>query len=156
MKYAHGFCCALLSCGFVIAFPKIQEDMGKIERCQTTAEHPREYLFRCVIHSRALQWRHNELAGVSNNQPHHCLLKRLFGCQSKKISKLCVTGLCEGNSPVTGEFPAQMASNAENVSIWWRHHGLHWDTRHQLISVRCKHATLMGAVIWSPLNQTTC
>ena len=27
-----------------------------------------------------------------------------------------------GNSPVTGEFPAQRASNAENVSIWWRHH----------------------------------
>ena len=22
----------------------------------------------------------------------------------------------------TSEFPAQMASNAENVSIWWRHH----------------------------------
>ena len=22
----------------------------------------------------------------------------------------------------TGEFPAQMASDAENVSIWWRHH----------------------------------
>ena len=29
--------------------------------------------------------------------------------------------ICAGNSPVTGEFPAQMASNAENVSIWWRH-----------------------------------
>ena len=29
--------------------------------------------------------------------------------------------LC-GNSPVTGEFLAQMACNAENVSIWWRHH----------------------------------
>ena len=29
--------------------------------------------------------------------------------------------LC-GNSPGTGEFPAQMASNAETVSIWWRHH----------------------------------
>ena len=27
-----------------------------------------------------------------------------------------------GNSPVTGEFPVQMDSNAENVSIWWRHH----------------------------------
>ena len=40
------------------------------------------------------------------------------------MSKLRVTGLCEGNSPVTGEFPAQMASNAENVSIWWRHHVL--------------------------------
>ena len=34
-----------------------------------------------------------------------------------------VTGLCAGNSPVTGEFPAQMASNVENGSIWWRHHG---------------------------------
>ena len=41
---------------------------------------------------------------------------------SKKTSKLRVTGLCAENSPVTGEFPAQMASNAENVSIWWRHH----------------------------------
>ena len=31
--------------------------------------------------------------------------------------------ICAGNSPVTGEFRAQKASNAENVSIWWRHHG---------------------------------
>ena len=30
--------------------------------------------------------------------------------------------LCEGNSPVTGEFPTRWTSNAENVSIWWRHH----------------------------------
>ena len=29
--------------------------------------------------------------------------------------------LC-GEFTVTGEFPAQRASNAENVSIWWRHH----------------------------------
>ena len=42
--------------------------------------------------------------------------------QRKKTSKLRVTGLCAGNSSVTGEFPAQRASNAENVSIWWRHH----------------------------------
>ena len=26
--------------------------------------------------------------------------------------------------PVTGELPAQMASNADNVCIWWRHHAL--------------------------------
>ena len=69
-----------------------------------------------------LQWRHNELHGVSNHQPHDCLLNRLFRRRSKRTSKLCVTGLCAWNSPVTGEFPAQMASNAENVSIWWRHH----------------------------------
>ena len=42
----------------------------------------------------------------------------------KKKSNPCVTGLCEGNSSVTGEFPAQRVSNAENVSIWWRHHFL--------------------------------
>ena len=54
----------------------------------------------------ALQWRHNGLDSISNHQLPDCLL----------------TGLCDGNSPVTGEFPAQRASNAENVSIWWCHH----------------------------------
>ena len=68
-----------------------------------------------------LQWRHNGRDGVSNHQPRDCLLNRLFGGRSKKASKRRVTGLCVGNSPGTGEFPAQMASNAENVSIWWRH-----------------------------------
>ena len=42
-----------------------------------------------------------------------CLLNRLFRPSSKKTSKLRVTGLCVGNSPVTGEFPTQRASNAE-------------------------------------------
>ena len=51
-----------------------------------------------------------------------CLLQRLFRRRSKKTSKLRVTGVCEGNSPATGEFPAQRASNAEHVSIWLRHH----------------------------------
>ena len=68
------------------------------------------------------QWRHNERDSVLNHQPHHCLLKSLFGRRSKKTSKLRVTGLCAGNSPGTGEFPAQMDSDAENVSIWWHHH----------------------------------
>ena len=67
-----------------------------------------------------LLWRHNGRDGVSNQQPHDCLLNRLFRRRSKKTSKLRVSDLCVGNSPVTGEFPAQMASNAENVSIWWR------------------------------------
>ena len=71
----------------------------------------------------ALQWRHNGPHGVPNHQPYNCLLNRLFMRRSKKTSKLRVTGLCAGNPPVTGEFPAQMASNAKNVSIWWRHHG---------------------------------
>ena len=70
----------------------------------------------------SLQWRHNWPDSVSNHQPQDCLLNRLFRRRSKKASKLRVTGLCVGNSPGTGEFPAQMASNAENISIWWRHH----------------------------------
>ena len=53
----------------------------------------------------SLQWRHNEPGGVSNHQFHYCLLNRLFRHRSKKTSKLRVTGLCEGNSPMTGEFP---------------------------------------------------
>ena len=73
---------------------------AKIERINTVARH-------VLLH---------------NHQPHDCLLNRLSRRRSKKTSKLRVTGLCVGNSPVTGEFPAQMASNTENVSIWWRHH----------------------------------
>ena len=44
-----------------------------------------------------IQWDHNERDGVSNHQPHDCLL-------SEKTSKLRVTGLCAGTSPATGEF----------------------------------------------------
>ena len=72
----------------------------------------------CVFVHNTLLWRHNGRDGVSNNQPHDCLHNCLFRCRSKKTSKLRVTGLCVGNSPMTGEFPIQMASNAENAPIW--------------------------------------
>ena len=69
-----------------------------------------------------LRWRHNGHDDVPNHQTLHCLLNRLDRRTSEKTSKLRVTGLWAGNSPVTGEFPAQMASDTENVSIWWRYH----------------------------------
>ena len=69
----------------------------------------------------SLQWRHNERDGVSNHLHLDCLLAVCSGTD-KKTSKLQVTGLCGGNPPVTGEYSAQRASNAENASIWWRHH----------------------------------
>ena len=47
-----------------------------------------------------------------------------FRLISKKTSKLRVDGLCAGNSPGAGEFRTQMVSNAEIVSVWWRHHDL--------------------------------
>ena len=85
----------------------------------TTGGVPRkQYPEICFVDT--LQWRHNGRDGVSNHHPHHCLLNSLF--RSKITPKHRVTDLCAGNSPVTGEFPAQKASNAENVSIRWRHH----------------------------------
>ena len=54
------------------------------------------------------------------------LLSRLSRCRSKETSKFRITGLCERNPPVTDGFPSQRASNAENASIWWCHHGLPW------------------------------
>ena len=65
-----------------------------------------------------LQWRHNEHDGVSNHQPHNCLLNRLLRLRSKKTPKLRVADLeCVvvvvvggggggGGSMVTGEFLA--------------------------------------------------
>ena len=85
-----------------------------------------------------LRWRHNGRNGISNHQPHGWLLNCLFRHRSKKTSKLRVTGLCVGNSPGTGEFPAQRATHAENVSILWHHHDksrlVHGAIRQQVIT----------------------
>ena len=70
----------------------------------------------------------------------------LFSRRSNKTSKFRVTGLCEGNSPATGEFPAQRASNAENVSIWWRHH----ETIRSQLLAKEKCTTVEGkGIFWS-------
>ena len=69
-----------------------------------------------------LHWRHNDHDGVSNHQPHGFLLNRLFRRRSKNTKALRHWPLC-GEFTGSGEFPAQRASYAENVSIWWRHHG---------------------------------
>ena len=66
-----------------------------------------------------LQWPRNERL----KSPALWLFTQSFiQTQIKETLKLRVTGLCAGNSPGTGEFPAQMASYAEKLSIWWRHH----------------------------------
>ena len=68
----------------------------------------RERQFNCLTRAKfqkdclSSQWRHNGRDSVSNHQPHDCLLNRLFRRRSKKTSKVCVTVLCVGNSPVTG------------------------------------------------------
>ena len=100
-------------------FPAIHSNVySYVNIIQAISYKPPPHLFIT-----ALRWRDNGHDSVSNLQAHECLLKHLFRRRSKKTSKLRVTGLCAGNSPGAGEFPAQMASNAENVSVWWRHHG---------------------------------
>ena len=115
-------CCAVLLYRFVpVDFPQIS---GSLHWHRSYHHDNRGYFHECLQSSDSptLLWRHNDRGGVSDHQPYDCLLSRLFKRRSKKTSKIRVTGLCVGNSPGTGEFPAQMASNAENASIWWRHH----------------------------------
>ena len=69
-------------------------------------------LYLTVI-THPLQWRHNDRDGVSNHQPHDCLLKRLFRRRSKKISKLRVVDPC-----VAGEFPHKGPATRKTSS--WR------------------------------------
>ena len=69
---------------------------------------------------------------------------RLVQSQIKAKSKLLVTGLCEGNSSVAGEFLAQRASNAKNVFIWWRHHD---DLLMNIWVLPCLHSTMSNR--WS-------
>ena len=72
--------------------------------------------------SESLHWCHNDHDGVSNHQPHGCLLNRLFRRRSKKKNKSPRHWPLCWEFTATGEIPAQRASYAENVSIWWRHH----------------------------------
>ena len=77
----------------------------------------------------------HERHGISSHQEFHCLFNHLFSHTSKKISKIWVPGPFWGESPLTvdsshkgpvplltGKFPSQRASDAENVSMSWRHH----------------------------------
>ena len=44
------------------------------------------------------------------------------GEDQRKHQSSALLAFVMGNSPVTGEFPTQMANNVENASIGWRHH----------------------------------
>ena len=77
-----------------------------------------KYIFsmadKCICAT--LHWRQNDHDGVSNHQPHVCLLNRLFRRRSKKTSKLHVTGLCVGNSPGRVK---RVACCYDLLNCWW-------------------------------------
>ena len=57
---------------------------------------------------------------VSNPPPIiRRFIKQLIRTHIKELSKPALLALCEGSLPMTCEFPAQRASNAEEASIWW-------------------------------------
>ena len=70
-----------------------------------------------------LQWRHNDRHGVSNNQPHDCLLNGLFRRKSKKTSELRITGFVKGihrwpvNSPQPEPVTRKMFSFDDVIMI---------------------------------------
>ena len=97
----------------------------------------------------ALQWRQNERNGISNQQPHDCLLNFLFRCRSKKPSKLHVTGLCEGNSPVNslhkGPVTRKMFSFDDVIMKMW----------HGIAGQKCFYTLLpSNAIPWQPSGST--
>ena len=124
-----------LTCLVAVTPVKYEYDLKEWAFCKKTNMSLTDKLTYAalVTSTQALQWRQIELDGVSNHQPRDCLLNHLYRRRSQKASKLrvnglCagihwskirVTGFCAGNSPVTDEFLAQRANNAENASIWW-------------------------------------
>ena len=88
-------CSEILSKIYTFAFKKMHLKMSSAKW--------RQYIFGLnvliLFSHTTLRWRHNDQDGVSNHQPHGCLLNRLFRRRSNKTSKLRVTGLCVGNSP---------------------------------------------------------
>ena len=77
---------------------------------------------------------------VSNRRPLKCFFSVMFWVTSKKHQRSALLALCEGNPPVTGGFPSQRASNAESVSILWRHHAtVGWCRQLKIILVGDKH-----------------
>ena len=85
-------------------------------------------------HRSTLQWRHNEPDGVSNHQPHDCLLNRYSGADQRKYQSSTSLAFVRGihrwpvNSPHKGPVTRKMfpfddvIMNAERVSMSWRHH----------------------------------
>ena len=72
----------------------------------------------------------------------------IMSVMASKIASLKIVNstVCSGadrrkhqnsESPMTGEFPPQRAINAENVSIWWRHHFCTWTCHCEEWSLHC-------------------
>ena len=100
----------------------------------------------------SLHRRHNDYGGVSNHQPHGCLLNRLFRHRSKKTSKLRATGRW---GPVTRKlvpFDDVIMLNAYATSpIQTILYQFNWDCKGLKQTVATQHP---GLIIWAPFQRT--
>ena len=114
-----------LSANHIAAFPiKSAPRVVIVRRSTMEIQNMASQLLFPYTTGRALPWRQNEQNHILNHWRLECLLNCLLRGTPKKTSKLRVNGMCEENPPVTSGLTSQRASNAVNVSIWWRHHGI--------------------------------
>ena len=68
-----------------------------------------------------LQWRHNELYGVSNHRPRLFTQPFIEEQIKENIKTPRHAALC-GEFPGDRLIPCTKGQSRRNVSIWWRHH----------------------------------
>ena len=98
--------------------------------------NPRYYNSFILRISSCIDSRGYDCWNIPNNYKHYCDVMMASqitsltivysivhsGADQRKHQSSAWLAFVRENSPVSGEFPAQRARNAENVSIWWRHH----------------------------------
>ena len=146
----------------------MSNELGQHVKCYSSIDVDLKYISKQFTSPKFLQkW---NLFGAPNNSlllPHSIWNQLVsLGVMASQITSLIivystvywgtdqrkhqsVTGLCPGISPVTGEFPAQMSSNAENVSIWRRHH-IYWH-----FATLCTNAFVAGEILYRLSNMHT-
>ena len=125
------FLCSVLERGWTVAILQHLSEALMIYRDRLLSPMLQRHAFMCNspdyaqfipirkrLITETVQWRHKERDGVSkHHQRLHCLRNCWFRCIPKKKNQRSAS-----LASVTGEFPVQKATSAENVYIWWHHH----------------------------------
>ena len=110
----------------------------------------------CHISSGAIHYGDVIMGAMASQITSHMIVCTTVnsGADQRKHQSSASLALSAGNSAVTGEFLAQRASNAENDSIWWRHHeiGFHaWRTAPAIFPMKCGSVSFHRDLPWGLL-----
>ena len=81
----------------------------------------------------------HECQGISNHWQLYCLFNIFIRPTLKKTSKLCISGLLWGESNNDWWIPLKNSSNAESVSMSWRHHAMVVGTAPDMRHIHLEH-----------------